>query len=163
VSERHGTIVSILVRPARDVPSVVVDQALAIVDRGLQGDRRMRHAKGGKRQVTLVSEEDLRAASGVVGRDIPHALTRRNILVRGLSFHDVTTGFVRCGEALFELCGECDPCARMDRAMGEGARAALEKRGGVVARIVEGGPLRVGDSVVFTNGAQARVSSSGNS
>jgi MOSC domain-containing protein YiiM len=154
VTTTEGRIVSIIVRPQRDVAAVVVDEALAIVDRGLQGDRRMRHAKGGKRQVTLISEEDLRAASDALGRDVAHALTRRNILVRGLSFHDVTTGFVRCGEALLELCGECDPCARMDHAMGPGARAALERRGGVVARVLEGGPLRIGDAVVFLPGTQ---------
>ena len=53
---------------------------------------------------------------------------------------------VRVGEALFEITMVCDPCERMDQ-LRTGLRALLEDRRGMLAHVVEGGEVAVGDSV----------------
>lgn len=142
-----GTVVQIVLRPARDEAAVVVETATAVAERGLSGDRRTAK-RGGDRQVTLVAEHDLVDAAALLGAPIPHEKTRRNILVRGLALTELDVGTrLLIGEVELVVRGPCDPCDRMNDALGEGARAALEGRGGVVAQIAKGGVLKKGDAI----------------
>lgn len=142
-----GTVAQIVLRPARDEAAVVVDRAVAIAERGLEGDRRTAK-RGGDRQVTLVAERDLVDAAAILGAPIPHEKTRRNLLVRGLALSELPEGTrLLIGDVELIVRGPCDPCNRMNDALGDGARAALEGRGGVVAQIAKGGELRAGDAI----------------
>ena len=53
---------------------------------------------------------------------------------------------LRAGDAVFEVTMVCDPCERMD-AIRPGLRTELECRRGMLARIVAGGELAVGDTL----------------
>jgi MOSC domain-containing protein YiiM len=144
---RDGRVEWIGLRPKRDVPMREVVQVEAVAGKGLVGDR---YAGGsGKRGVTLIQAEHLPAIAALSGHArVPPALLRRNLVVSGLPLIALKGRRFRVGDVLLEGVDECDPCSRMEDALGPGGYNAMRGHGGLCARILEGGVLRLGDEVV---------------
>ena len=51
------------------------------------------------------------------------------------------------GEALLEIVGPCQPCSRMVETIGPGGYAAMRGHGGMTARVITTGSIRLGDIV----------------
>jgi MOSC domain-containing protein YiiM len=114
------------------------DRVQAIAGSGFEG---CAHANPPKREVLFVSKQHLDA----LGLE-PGAI-RENLTISGVDVHEWPVGQqVRVGQALFEITMVCDPCHKMD-ALRDGLRAELEDKRGMLARVVEGGDVAVGDAV----------------
>ena len=144
---RAGRVEWIGLRPRRDVDMVAVTDAMAIAGRGLQGDRYA--SESGKRGVTLIQAEHFAVIAALAGQDhVAAPLLRRNIVVSGLPVIALKGRRFRIGDVLLEGTDDCDPCSRMEAALGPGGYNAMRGHGGLCARILEGGELRLGDSVI---------------
>lgn len=146
---QRGEVVWIGLRPAHEAPMKVVEEVVALTDRGLMGDRASKPSRGGKRQVTLIQEEHLAVIGSLVRRGvIDAALLRRNVVVRGINLVSLKSLRFRIGDDVVLLgTGPCEPCGKMDAALGEGGFHAMRGHGGITTRVVRGGILRIGDAV----------------
>jgi MOSC domain-containing protein YiiM len=118
-----------------------------VAGKGLRGDRYFGHRPNYKGQVTffdLKTVEDVRQLFKLP--KLPALVFRRNLVVEGLDLRTcLGKRFVFQGIA-FEGCQECKPCHWMDRAVAPGAEDFMKTlfRGGLRARVLEDGMLRVG-------------------
>lgn len=144
---RSGRVVWIGLRPARGKPLRPVDAAAAQASTGLLGDH-YETRNNGHRQVTLVSAEHLQAVASFLGREaVDPGLLRRNVLVAGINLLALKEKQFRVGEAVLEYSGECQPCSRMEETLGVGGYNAVRGHGGITARVISAGEIRVGDSI----------------
>lgn len=144
-----GTLTWIGLRTKRRAQVLAVKQAEAIASHGLEGDHRMSKTPGSARQVTLISREFIQQIEHFTGVDsIDPALLRRNLMVAGINLNALRHQRFQIGEALFEATALCHPCSRMETALGKGGVAAMIGHGGLCARILSTGTIRVGDQLV---------------
>jgi len=144
---RPGSLVWIGLRPARAAPILTPQAARLIAKRGIEGDR-YETSRDGARQVTLIAEESLRAIASFLGREeVLPELLRRNLVTRGINLAALKSRRFHIGPALLEYTGECAPCSRMEAALGPGGYNAVRGNGGITARILTGGDVRIGDAV----------------
>ena len=142
-----GTVTWIGVRPARRVKPVSVDEVRAEVGSGLEGD----HYRGkgvGKRQVTLINAEHMAAIASMVGTEVRPAQLRRNVVLQGINLLALKDRTFRVGEAVLQTTGLCHPCSRMEENLGPGGYNAVRGHGGITARVIRDGLIRIGDPVV---------------
>ncbi len=134
-----ATVVGLFVSPGRDSGlSEPRERVSAIADHGLEG---CAHANPPRREVLLVSKEHLEAVG------VEPGVIRENITVEGTDVESWPVGQrVQVGNALLEVTMVCDPCSRMEDVR-PGLRIELEGRRGMLAHVVEGGEIALGDAV----------------
>lgn len=153
-----GRIEAIFLRPAREEPCISVASTNAIAGKGLAGDRTAnttsRSLMGSGRQVTLIQAEHLNVISALLGREVQPALLRRNLVVSGLNLIATKSLFkaqplhVCIGDVVLEITGACEPCSKMERILGHGGYNVMRGHGGMTARIIRGGQIQCGDTVI---------------
>jgi len=143
---RPGRIEWIGLRPARRADMQVVDAVQLDPHRGMIGDRYA--GRSGERHVTLIQRENLAAIAAHLGLEavFPEQL-RRNVVVSGINLLALKDRPFRLGTAVLEMTGECHPCSRMEEIFGPGGYNAVRGHGGITARVLAGGDVRVGDAV----------------
>jgi MOSC domain-containing protein YiiM len=144
---RAGRLEWIGLRPRRRVPLSGVTQVEVLADHGLVGDHKATRA-GGKRQVTLIQSEHLDAVGALLGRAaVDPALIRRNLVVSGINLLALRDAQFDIGGVRFEGTGLCEPCSRMEEVLGAGGYNAMRGHGGIIARVISGGIISLGDAV----------------
>ena len=135
----QGTIINLQICATRGEAMQSKSSVRAITDLGLESDS---HAKkGSARQVLFIDEETLEGFGLSAGQ------VRENITTRGIALHSLTPGTrLRAGGAVFELTKDCAPCEFIDD-IRPGLREKMEGHRGMLARVIEGGDLKVGDVV----------------
>lgn len=145
-----GMVEAIVVRGDPREPAHCVGSTHALAGIGLQDDRlgRRGEAELSTRQVTLIQHEHLSVIAVLAGVSaVDAAALRRNLVVSGINLIALKNARVRIGQALLEIVGPCQPCSRMEEAVGPGGYAAMRGHGGMTARVIEAGAIRVGDIV----------------
>ena len=141
-----GCLTWIGIRPERRAPMVQLQSVEAIAGKGLRGDRYK--SLNGKRQVTLIQGEHLNAIASLLGKDvIAPELLRRNLVVTGINLLALKDKQFRVGSCLLEYSGLCHPCSEMEATFGPGGYNAVRGHGGITAKIIEGGEMKMMDSV----------------
>jgi MOSC domain-containing protein YiiM len=142
-----GRITWIGLRPERRAPLQAATSATLIAGCGIAGDH-YQSSTNGARQVTLIAWEDLAAIASFlrVEQVMPDQL-RRNIVTTGINLVALKRRRFRIGGTLLEATGECAPCSRMEDTFGPGGYNAVRGRGGITARILEGGTILIGDVI----------------
>ncbi|PZP23371.1 MOSC domain-containing protein [Pseudomonas kuykendallii] len=144
---QQGCVRWIGVRPASRGEVLQPDVVEARRDAGLTGD----HARPGPRnarQVTFIQWEHLAVIASLIGRDIAPVELRRNIAVSGINLFSLKSRRFRIGEAVFETTGWCQPCARLEENLGPGTFQAVRGHGGITARVLHSGIIRLGDTLI---------------
>lgn len=156
-----GRIEAIVIRPLRLTEAVFVSQAHAVPGRGLLGDHRAEklreQGEATKRELTLIQHEHLPLISAwSMSPEVDARQLRRNLVVSGVNLLAMRSPFPGVpliwqigDQVLVEITGPCAPCSRMEKVLGPGGYSAMRGHGGMTARLITGGAVRVGDAVML--------------
>lgn len=146
---QKGEVRWIGVRPQRRASMNSVDEVFASSTTGLEGDRYQ--GRTGQRHVTLLQQEHLAVIASCSARECvkPEDL-RRNLIVRGINLLALKNKVITVGDVQLEVTGLCHPCSRMEEVLGAGGYNAMRGHGGLTARVLTDGVIKVGDIVEFS-------------
>lgn len=131
-------------QPPGKHPTVAVAEIECVAGLGLRGDRFFGFKENYKGQVTFFASEVLVEVCRKLGAaEKSPGVTRRNIITRGVDLNSLVGKKFLVQGIAFEGMAECSPCHWMNHAIAPGAEAALHGRGGLRARILSDGVLRV--------------------
>ncbi len=144
-----ATVTHIFVAPAKGAPARALQAVDALADQGLRGDR---YADAGNRraadyQVTLIELENIEAFTQATGLALTPEMPRRNIVTRGVRLNELRGKRFAVGGAIFEGLELCEPCKVFAKRTHREVLGFFAAKGGLRARIVAGGCVRVGDPV----------------
>ncbi|MBV5273315.1 MAG: MOSC domain-containing protein [Lamprocystis purpurea] len=143
---RVGRVVWIGVRSKRRGTVLELPEVRALVGAGLHGDHY--GSAGGSRGITLIQYEHLAVIGSLLGEPpLEPARLRRNLAISGINLTALKGRCFTVGEVLLEGSGLCHPCARMEEALGPGGYNAMRGHGGLNARVLQGGLIRLGDAL----------------
>ncbi|HUQ28015.1 MAG TPA: MOSC domain-containing protein [Usitatibacter sp.] len=149
-------VTHIFVAPAKGAPARSLQEVEALENQGLREDRYAdaRNRRGAAYQVTLIELENIQAFTESTGLALTPEMPRRNILTRGIRLNELVGKRFAVGEALFEGIELCEPCKLFARRTHREVLDLLAGKGGLRARIVAGGRVRVGDAIEVASGLE---------
>src|SRR5918996_203102 len=130
-----------------------VQAATALEGRGLETDRYCTGTGHWSRfgrvcEVTFIAAEDLEDIERETGVGVKDGEHRRNLVTRGISLKALRRGEqFRVGEVVFEYRGPRSVCRYIERLTQPGMTQALKGRGGICAKVIGNGTVRVGDEI----------------
>ena len=141
-----STAANLFLKPKSGEPMEAVSIVTAVSGEGILGD-----ASYGKRnrQMLLIDSETLSEFQLNPG-DVRENVTLANFDLTQLSPQDQ----VQLGEIVLAVTGPCEPCWQLDE-IRPGLSSDIKGRRGVLATVVRGGELRVGDPISLTDGETA--------
>ena len=142
----EGTLRGIFVKRAHGGPMDAKPHAFLETAKGLVGNADF----GGRRQVTLVSEERWNELMTEVGAALGPQARRANLILSGVDLENTRGRTLSIGACRLTINGETRPCELMEEAAA-GLQAAMREHwgGGAYAEVIEGGPIAVGDAVAW--------------
>lgn len=141
-------------KPADEHPIIAVPEIECVAGRGIRGDRFFDYKPDYKGQITFFSAEIYDELCGTLlppasqlsalnAQLPPPSAFRRNVITRGVDLNTLIGKQFTVQGVTFEGTAECSPCYWMDQAFAPGTEAALKGRGGLRAKILTDGWLRI--------------------
>ena len=158
-----GFVEGIFLAPEAGAEMKSVQAATALEGCGLEGDRYSAGTGhwsrfGGVCEVTFIAAEDLDDIERETGVGVKNGERRRNVVTRGISLKTLRRDErFRVGEVMFEYRGPRSVCRYIERLTEPGMTQALKGRGGICARVVENGTVRVGDKIEVLQSTEERA------
>jgi hypothetical protein len=131
-------------KPPGDHSVLEMQDISCIAGRGILGDRFFDFKPDYKGQITFFAWEvycELVERFRVTGKG--SSAFRRNVITEGVDLNRLIGCEFEIQGVRFKGTGECTPCYWMDRAFHPGTERALKGRGGLRARILLSGTLRI--------------------
>lgn len=142
---QQGKVEWLGIRPEKRQPLTAIE-SVTVLAHGLQGDHYA--GRSGNRSVTLIQQEHIVSIASLLHRNKIDAETlRRNIVVSGINLLALKDREFKIGTAILKMTGLCHPCSRMEENLGEGGYNAVRGHGGINARVVLPGTIRLHDKV----------------
>jgi MOSC domain-containing protein YiiM len=103
--------------------------------------------RGGRRQVTLLSQERWHQLMAQVDASLGPDARRANLILAGIDLENTRGRTLVIGSCRLQIGGETRPCEQMERAAA-GLQAAMRDNwgGGAYAEVLDGGTIAIGDS-----------------
>jgi MOSC domain-containing protein YiiM len=129
-----------------------VDEVRTLAGCGIEGDRYCAGTGywtryGDVCEVTLIEGEDLDYIENELGIGVKNGEHRRNIITRGIRLGDLRRKRFRIGETVLEYDRPRPPCRHVQDLSEPGMTRALKGRGGICARVVQAGSIKVRDTI----------------
>ena len=132
---------------------VSVKSVDCVAGRGLRGDRYFDYRDNFKGQITFVEFAVLRKLrEHGQPHDFSLSAVRRNVITSGIDLNQLVGREFEIDGVRFAGTEECAPCYWMNLAVGPGTEEFLKGRGGLRARILSNGCLRVGKTSIAIRG-----------
>jgi MOSC domain-containing protein YiiM len=147
---QRGLVTQIFISPDAGAPMESVEEIGAITGKGLEGDRYFDAGNEGNDpslEVTLFSTEGIEAGRATDGLDLRPEDMRRNLMTEGVSLSSLIGRRFSVGEVQLEGLEENPPCAHLQRLAGKPLLKPMIDNGGIRARILVSGKIRVGDEI----------------
>jgi len=147
-----GIVEGIFVTREGSAPMERVEEVRTVERCGIEGDRYCEGTGfwtryGDVCEVTLIESEDLDYIEDELGIGVKNGEHRRNIITRGIRLGNLRRKKFRIGEAVLEYDRPRPPCRHVQDMSERGMTRALKNRGGICARVVRAGSIRVHDPI----------------
>jgi MOSC domain-containing protein YiiM len=150
-------LTKILIAASPSAPMVALCEVRAVPGLGLEGDRYFSgtgtfspHPRKPDFEVTLIEQEKIAAFAAESGLPFTAALARRNLVTEGVDLYALVGREFSIGEVRLFGMRLCEPCAYLAKVSFPETLKGLVHKGGLRARIVSEGVLRVGDRLIET-------------
>lgn len=129
-----------------------VESVEAVTETGLSGDRYSfsKNRKDPGQQVTLIEAEQIEKFVADTGLCMEPHEPRRNLVTRGVELNALVGKRFYVGECELEGVELCEPCAKWAKSTHPDVVRFFVHRGGLNARIVNGGAISIGSEISNT-------------
>ena len=151
-TDLKGEVAAIFIASGEGEATESREKVQAVAGSGLEGDRYFGDAGTfgdgtRKSQITLIEWEAIEALNRDYDIPFEPGESRRNLVTRGIALNHLVHQRFKVGEAVCVGVRLCEPCTYLEGLTRDGVRKGLIHRGGLRAQILEGGVIRVGDTI----------------
>jgi ribosomal protein S18 acetylase RimI-like enzyme len=141
-------VLGLFITPESGEHLISVTEVEVRAGRGIVGDRYFSpdpQAPKPGGEITLIEQEALTALGEDYKIHLEPSHTRRNVLTQNIALNHLVGNKFNLGDITLKGIELCEPCGYLEKSTQKGVRKGLIHRGGLRAKILSSGILRVGD------------------